>query len=508
MRKFLLASAATLGAGGLVGSALAQAPAGPVGAPTQGQVAYPLEASPSVGANNVNNYQAAQLPGNIANPTPGTIVIHINGRVAVEAMGLWSSVDTVPRTITGTTTPTGASKLAPYNISYYARLWFGADAMANNGLRYGAAIEIRQNNAAFAASTTSDGASGYTSLQTLFVRRAFTYVAGENWGIVRLGNGDGPISIFDNGVTTFQFLPTGNLGGGDLQNWPGNVNPSFVFDALQGAEYGPAKAVYLSPQIAGFDFGLSYAPNPANGFATCNTATVAGASGCATLSSGPGSLDGARFMNAVEAGVRYQGEFGPLGVLAYGVYMFSGHANYTGPAAGTVAGNANLGIDAASFGGGATGAQFAAATRYNGNFNGLNLGNGGVALTYAGFTVGGNIIGGAVNGQLALEPKNGAPLLGYLLGAKYVTGPWTVGITGEEYWEQGTVQLTGISQRRARGLSAGFSYAVAPGFSVFGEYQYVDQTQSGFNFATGAVGSSANNTVKGQGFLIGNIVNF
>ncbi len=49
------------------------------------------------------------------------------------------------------------------------------------------------------------------------MRRAFTYVAGENWGIVRMGQADGLIGIFDNGVTTFQFLPTGNLNGGDLQ---------------------------------------------------------------------------------------------------------------------------------------------------------------------------------------------------------------------------------------------------------------------------------------------------
>ena len=31
------------------------------------------------------------------------------------------------------------------------------------------------------------------------------------------------------------------------------------------------------------------------------------------------------------AGVRYQGAFGALGLLAYGVYMISGTADYTGP---------------------------------------------------------------------------------------------------------------------------------------------------------------------------------
>src|ERR1700760_3223674 len=81
MRKFLLASVATLATGGLTGAAMAQAPAAPVGAPTEGQVAYPLPPSIAATANNNNNYQAPALPGPIANPTPGTIVVHFNGRV-------------------------------------------------------------------------------------------------------------------------------------------------------------------------------------------------------------------------------------------------------------------------------------------------------------------------------------------------------------------------------------------------------------------------------------------
>jgi hypothetical protein len=70
------------------------------------------------------------------------------------------------------------------------------------------------------------------------------------------------------------------------------------------------------------------------------------------------------------------------------------------------------------------------------------------------------------------------------------------------------VNLTGISQLRARGLSTGASFTVAPGFTVFGEYLYMDQHQSDRNFLTGAIGSGANNSTRGQTFLIGNVVNF
>ena len=94
MRKFLLASVATLGAGGLMGAAFAQAPAGtgPVGGPTQGQVAWPLT-NPVAAANTNNNYQAPALPGPLANPTPGTIVIHVAGKVQTTFQSSWSSLD-------------------------------------------------------------------------------------------------------------------------------------------------------------------------------------------------------------------------------------------------------------------------------------------------------------------------------------------------------------------------------------------------------------------------------
>ena len=58
---------------------------------------------------------------------------------------------------------------------------------------------------------------------------------------------------------------------------------------------GNVKATYLSPQIAGFELGLQYAPNQGNGFSTCSTnqavltattAAVGTASGCVDATSG------------------------------------------------------------------------------------------------------------------------------------------------------------------------------------------------------------------------------
>jgi predicted porin len=73
---------------------------------------------------------------------------------------------------------------------------------------------------------------------------------------------------------------------------------------------------------------------------------------------------------------------------------------------------------------------------------------------------------------------------------------------------QGNVNLTGISQRRGQALAIGAGYSVAPGYLVYAEYQYQNLHQSAFNFITNAIGSSANNSIMSQGFVLGNIVNF
>jgi hypothetical protein len=213
-------------------------------------------------------------------------------------------------------------------------------------------------------------------------------------------------------------------------------------------------------------------------------------------------------INQWAVGARYQGSFSGVGVLAYIVGEFSGHADYSGPVIGTAAGNVNLGVASAT----APTVSAVPGGAYSGQYKNLKIGSGGVAVTFSGVTVGGNLIGGNMNGQLGLEPQGGSPLFGFLFGAKYVAGPLTIGAVAEEFWMQGEARLAGISQYRGRGLSVGANYSVAPGYSVFAEYLWNDQKQSARNFVTGAfgtqAGSGANNTIKGQGILIGNVVNF
>src|ERR1700712_4303348 len=125
MRKLLLASAAILGATG--GLAFAQAPANQ----SQGQYAGPYGAGPATNNNN-NAWGIANTPSgsrqsgplstiyapNVdAVPSPGTVVIRLNGRVEVERSANFTTVD-VGRNANGT--PNGY-KLNPVGISSYMR---------------------------------------------------------------------------------------------------------------------------------------------------------------------------------------------------------------------------------------------------------------------------------------------------------------------------------------------------------------------------------------------------
>ena len=242
MRKLLLATAAVVGASvGTMGLAAAQT-AMPVQS-LQGNVVTPASGN-FASVYGDNNYMNGNvLKGPVANPTPGTMVIRLGLRFDIEASANWSNLDTYsgPGPAGSGSTTAGARKLSPVQFQEYVRIYPGMDAMAANGLRYGAAVEIRQNWAAAPQSETgANGGSGYTSTQTLFVRRAFAYVAGDQWGIVRLGEMDGVLGTFDEGgATTGVFLaPSGTIVGGDLQTAsPSNAWMTPYFGAQSGNEY-------------------------------------------------------------------------------------------------------------------------------------------------------------------------------------------------------------------------------------------------------------------------------
>jgi predicted porin len=472
MREILLATTTMLASA--VGFSTVTIAQTALPAPTEGVIASPL---PVQAANNNNN--SFVIPGDgVPKPAPGTVVIHLNGRVATGFADSKTSLDNV-------SAGAPAAKLDPVSILGFVRLYPGIDAVATNGLRYGASVEIRQDFGPTAGNTSNSGGSANSFSSTLFVRRAFTYAADDRFGLIRLGQGDGPIGLFDLGVTTFQNFDTGGWDGDFSGSLPLNANVAFPFPALQGTEYVPAKFVYLSPKLFGFDFGFSFAPNSAalqdlpnvnsltSTAPTLSTCAIA-ASGCAALASSTVPLDGSRFRDFTETGLHYQSHIGGVGVNAFGIYANSGHVNVSPGVAGS-------------------------------QFDGLSYGDMGLTFDYAGFTVGGHATTGRFNGVNALAPKGGVGGNAWLVGAQYANGPLVFGASWFDYSSQGSPLTVGIAQRREQGLALGGTYTLAPGLSLIASYLYGTRHQGDFDFVTGKV-AKTNNDTRAQAFILATVV--
>lgn len=483
MRKLLLASAALLGASG--GLAFAQNTATPpMPNPNQGQWIGPYGAGPAAN-NNLNSWGIANTPTGstaagplstiyapnvTAVPTPGTIVIRLNGRVEVDMIASWNSA-MVGKTVTGA--PTGF-KQNPLGIGTYFRLYPGFDGISSNGLRYGASVELRENFPAGTAPAQSPSTS--SSAQTMFVRRAFTYIASDKVGLLRLGQADGVLGLFDNCVFTSQCWDAGigNMNGGPLQTSP-NSNATgipFVWLAQAGAEYDNTKIVYLSPQYYGFDFGAQYAPSMGNANSGCGAVSAA----CQNVTSGN---DPTRWFNQVAFGLRFQQTFGAVDVKAYGFYETAGKNTQTvGPfipvRGGTLA------------------------------FDNLSFYKFGTAITAMNVTLAADYIGGAVNNQLQMRPQGAPNMNAFIVGATYANGPIAFGVQYGNVQHQGDPTLVNISQRNEQQFGIGGRYSVAPGLTLAAEYMYMFRHQGGFNFNTGTVGSTSNG--QGQGVVFSTIL--
>lgn len=493
MRKLLLASAAMLGAV----SAGAQAQQA-----TQGQIAAPYFAGPAIQslANSgqaLAGYQGQKFFANTA-PTPGTMVVRLNGRVQN-----WVQATNSTNNNTATGVSGGNFKTNAISFGSYIRLYPGVDAMAANGLRYGAAVEIRQQltgqvSTAGAASGLGGGTTAAPGLGasqnnpagalaglTLQVNKAFAYFAHDNFGLVRLGQGDGLAQLWD--VSYFASGAAWDGGFGSL-NGAGalsfGANGAFAVPytlAATGADYTNPKIVYLSPQFLGFDVGFQYAPGM-NQTAGCNSASAV----CSTTTSGS---DPTRWYNQIAVGARYQGSFGPVAASLHGFWERASKEQFN-----------NTPI--ASGGPGRV-----SGSRYD-DLNFILLAG---SLAYTSpvgvFAIGATYITGDINGQLIMKPSGGAKEDQIVGGVQYRNGPLSLGVQVNKTMSQGSVNLVGISQRNEFAIAAGGNYVIAPGVSIFAEYVYAQRHQGGFNFVTGAsAAGTATRDGKGQALVLGTAI--
>ncbi len=211
--------------------------------------------------------------GQEVGPAPGTITVRLNGRVRIWG-GIDADGDANRAVFTNVGVPSGAAvsagtaflspvvspggpgsipfgtigvrgpgttvvaapagtalqfnKQADYTITSYTRLYPGFDGVAANGLKYGASIEIRQDNSADAGG----GVYGSISQQSrqrgeLYIRREWGYIGTDQLGTLRIGSTDGPSGLYM--VGNFENFNDGGWNG-DIQNQIAmNVAPVWPF---------------------------------------------------------------------------------------------------------------------------------------------------------------------------------------------------------------------------------------------------------------------------------------
>jgi hypothetical protein len=486
MRKLLLATAAVLsGSAAMTGTVFAQA----VTAPAPTTIATP----------SFSTFMPSPTPG------PGTITVRLNARVAAYmAAGTDSGRNpgyvTTAASSSGTTVVGANTKLANYSFGEYGRFYPGFDGIAGNGLKYGAAMEIRQDNGEAPGGGVNGSVSAATrNRATLYFRREYIYMGADQFGFVRLGEVDGPSSSFLTG--TMENFNDGAWNGDMPSLFTGNTSITWPFPDV-GNLYTQSKVVYLSPQFAGVDFGASFAPNTGNGSYTpgnCGYASTVASSagiqgpiggggepvGCDATSSTSVLGETARMRNYVDAAVRYRGSFGPVGVAAV----------LTGMYAGRVADNATP-------------------QPLSPQYNNFGLGEFGGQITYGGLGIGGNS-----NGQFNLQPQGTIDSLGYTFGASYAFGPYVVGASYIDYRSAGSrvgggpsVQSPLVGNGRNEwGIAAGGTWNFAPGMNVFLSYLYGHRHQGGVDLLSGVTSSGTSssgfvythNNVQAQGVEIG-----
>ena len=480
MRKLLLASVAVLG--GTLGAANAQSfTQAPSVVPTP--VPFTLTPSPTAG--------------------PGTISVRINAKLNFY-MQAGSDSGRTATNVTPTSgiytpglTPQPNAKLQDYQFAEYARLYFNLDGIAGNGLKYGAFLEVRQDNgvAPGGANGTFGSIGGSSrSRGALYFRNEGGYLGTDQLGFLRFGSTYQPSVLFATG--TFENFNDGAWDGDLPGFFTGNTTPTWPFPDISPF-YIPGALVYVSPQFAGLDFAASFAPTSGgldNTSGNCPYAlSVAGAAGIFGNTGGNGSAlscdatsstsgpEQLRPRNEAQVYARYRGAFGPLGIAIQGGGIFSGKVSDNTTPARPV------------------------------QYDGYSLGDGGAILTYGGLAVGGHVTAGRSNGQFNLDPKGSKDSFAWVAGTSYAIGPVIVGASYFDYMSAGSKNNTSsplVGNRNEWGVAAGGTYTFAPGMNIFLSYLYGHRKELGtdlltFGTANGATNVVTHNNVQSQGISIG-----
>lgn len=298
-----------------------------------------------------------------------------------------------------------------------------ADGVADNGLAYGAKIELEGDQ-------TSDVNSD----------EAVMYLSGS-WGRFEFGDEDGAADRLSY-TAPGKFALGGAVGDvgessyRDFASAPAGSAVSIaainrILTAFEARDSDDAtKVTYFSPRFSGFQVGVSYIPEFGNqGTSTARTEVTG-----TTAYTYDGQVE-----DAFEVAANYVGEFNEVGVAFSAAYV-------SGETVNTIE-------DLSSY----------------------NLG---LNLTYQGFTFGGGYTSDG-DSTLTKTLANNADdsLHAWTVGLQYETGPYVVGINYLDGSAEGNT--ADVQDVDASAVSIGGTYVVAPGLSTFAELTMFDKDVEG-----------------------------
>ena len=304
------------------------------------------------------------------------------------------------------------------------------DGRAANGMQYGAVFEFQMDNQ---SNTTVD------------LDEAYGFIKG-GWGEFRFGAEDSAASLL-----SVRAPGAGALGGDAVwdefimqRGLASNSGPYVTSGINDGND--ATKIIYLSPQFAGFDVGISYAPNGNEGerVDVGSTANVA-------------QRDRTTLENEISAALRYRGTFGDVGLQAGAGMMFADAPANAVPTGGTTATTKNNleSVTAYFFG-----AQVAA--------YGFALGGEYAFGRYFGASVGRNAVAKGLDDSSH-----------WLVGTTYTLGSVVLGAV----YGNGTQDNGGTVKDRDHTVwGIGALYNLAPGIGLYAAYNSISDE----NIPTGA----------------------
>jgi predicted porin len=342
----------------------------------------------------------------------------------------------------------GVYKTQGANDTYFTRdyhsrtdttLHIKADGKADNGLGYGAYIELNAdvNSNDTSAQNNANARKTYLYVETGFGRveagatgdagnalkvdastfaRATGGIGGDYYKYVDLS---GDSALHNNVYYVLPGLPT-------AAGLPGETAPGVANGDTHLDRATANKVSYYSPRIQGFQAGVSFTPDQDE-------------RGTASSFSGNNvtAPDAGHFVDVFNGGLNYQAEFNNFGINA------------------SITGETGTAKDDAS---------------NTTNYDDLQAYAAGLSLSYAGFTLGGSYGDAPEYGQ---DSTFDSSLSYWTLGAAYEFGPFGTSVT----YMDSTIEHQGAlaaGDRELTNLSVGADYQLAPGLVPYVEVNFFD----------------------------------